>query len=180
MGLRSHLVPDSKGAKICDEVETSIGEAAKELRTFSYLLYPPTLSDNGLHQAIRQYLEGYADRSGVIAKYRGNAKVDKLSVATQRSLLRIAKEVLANAHRHASASQVVLDLRCIAGRLHITATDNGRRLDIYQLDEHALSQQELGVRGIEALARQLGGEVRTKTRPSGTRVHISVPLRWGG
>ena len=101
-------------------------QALKELRTFSYLMHPPALHAGGLRSTIRQYIDGYASRSGLAVKLRSSPKVDKLPFRVQRSLFRIVQEALANVHRHASASQVSVDLRRIAGHLHLIVSDNGR------------------------------------------------------
>ena len=126
MSLRSKAGSGSDEAELWDEVEASMEEALKELRTFSYLMHPPTLHADGLRSTIRQYIDGYANRSGLTVKLRSSPKVDKLPFRMQRSLLRIVQEALANVHRHAHASQVSVDLRRIAGRLHLIVTDNGR------------------------------------------------------
>ena len=93
-------------------------EAMKELRTFSYLVHPPVLAADGLRSTIRQYVNGYANRSGLSVKFRSSPKVDKLPFRTQQALLRIVQEALANVHRHASASHVSIDL-LIAEQLHL-------------------------------------------------------------
>ena len=129
MSLRSKAGPGSEEAELWDEVEASMQEALKELRTFSYLMHPPTLHADGLRSTIRQYIDGYANRSGLTVEFRSSPKVDKLPFQMQRSLLRIVQEALANVHRHASASRVFVDMRQIAGRLHLTITDNGRGLE---------------------------------------------------
>jgi PAS domain-containing protein len=125
MSLRSKAVSGSEEAELWDEVEASMQEALKELRTFSYLMHPPTLHADGLRSTIRQYIDGYANRSGLVVKLRASPKVDKLPFRLQRSLLRIVQEALANVHRHASASHVAVDLRRIAGRLHLIVADDG-------------------------------------------------------
>jgi PAS domain S-box-containing protein len=173
-GLRSTLPLQKALAKRWDALESSIAEAAKELRTFSYLLNPPILRDQGLQSAINQYIDGYASRSGLAVKLRYNPEADRLSFRSQRSVLRIVQEALANVHRHASASQVRVDSRCIAGRLHLTITDNGRELA--QLGQRETLRPGLGLRSIEARVRQLAGKVRIQAGPHGTRVHASVPL----
>jgi len=149
----------------------------KELRTFSYLMHPPTLRADGLRSASRQYIDGYANRSGLTVKFRSSAKVDKLPFRMQRSLLRIVQEALANVHRHASASQVSVDLRRIAGRLHLTITDDGRGVgDMSEHEGRAAFQPGVAIRGIRARVREFGGDVKIRTGPRGTKIHALVPL----
>jgi PAS domain S-box-containing protein len=177
MSLRSKGGSDTEDVALWDEVEASMQEALKELRTFSYLMQPPTLHADGLRSTIRQYIDGYANRSGLTVKFRSSPKVDKLPFGMQRSLLRIVQEALANVYRQASASRVSVDMRQIAGRLHLTITDNGR-------DQEGTSEQEgdtpfqpgVGIFGIRARVRQFGGDLKVQTGPHGTRIYAVVPV----
>jgi signal transduction histidine kinase len=40
-------------------------DAVKEVRTISYLLYPPMLEELGLKSAVSWYLDGFTKRSGI-------------------------------------------------------------------------------------------------------------------
>jgi PAS domain S-box-containing protein len=111
MSLRYKGGSATEDVALWDEVEASMQEALKELRTFSYLMHPPTLHADGLRSTIRQYIDGYANRSGLTVKFRSSPKVDKLPFGMQRSLLRNVQEALANVYRHASASRVSVDMR---------------------------------------------------------------------
>ncbi len=176
MSLRSKAGSGSDEVELWDEVEASMEEALKELRTFSYLMHPPTLHADGLRSTIRQYIDGYANRSGLAVKLRLSPKVDKLPFRLQRSLLRIVQEALANVHRHASASHVAVDLRRIAGRLHLIVTDDGRGVGGMSEQEGPPFRPGVGIRGIRARVRQFGGEVRIRMASRGTTVHAVVPV----
>jgi signal transduction histidine kinase len=47
------------------ECSQLVGQAMAEVRTLSYLLYPPLLDDVGLPSAASEYIEGFAKRSGM-------------------------------------------------------------------------------------------------------------------
>ena len=126
MSLRAKAGLGSDETKLWNEVEVSMAEALKELRTFTYLMHPLGLDADGLCSTLRRYIDGYANRSGLRVKLRSSQKVDKLSLDMQRALFRIVQEALANVHRHACASHVSVDLRWVADRLHVMVTDNGR------------------------------------------------------
>jgi PAS domain S-box-containing protein len=177
MSLRSKAGSGSHEVGLWDEVEASMQEAMKELRTFSYLMHPPALHADGLRSTIRQYVNGYADRSGISVKFKSSPKVDKVPFRMQRALLRIVQEALANVHRHASASHVAIDLRRIAGRLYLTITDNGRGAKGKSEDgRHEPFRPGVGIRGIRARVRQFGGDLKIQTGPRGTRIHAVVSL----
>jgi PAS domain S-box-containing protein len=169
MSLRSKAGSGCDEVGLWDAVETSMQEAMKELRTFSYLVHPPVLAADGLRSTIRQYVKGYADRSGLSVKFRSSPKVDKLPFRTQQALLRIVQEALANVHRHASASHVSIDL-LIAEQLHLVITDDGRGVG------GAPFRPGVGIRGIRARVRQLGGDLSIRMGSGGTRIHAVVPV----
>jgi PAS domain S-box-containing protein len=170
MSLRAKAGLGSDEMKLWNEVEVSMAEALKELRTFSYLMHPLGLDADGLCSTIRRYIDGYANRSGLRVKLRSSQKVDKLSLDMQRALFRIIQEALGNVHRHACASHVSVDLRWVAGRLHVSVTDNGRGAEGKQ--EEPAFRPGVGLYGIRARARQFGGDLKIQTGPHGTRIHV--------
>jgi signal transduction histidine kinase len=169
MNLRAKISLGSDEADCWNEVETFMAEALKELRTFCYLMHPLGLDTNGLCSTLRRYIDGYADRSKLSATLRSNPKVDALPLHTQRSLFRIVQEALANVYRHACASHVCVDLRWIADRVHVIVTDNGRGAE--GSEEASSFRPGVGIYGIRARARQLGGDLKIRTGSHGTRIH---------
>ena len=61
-----NLSPDSR--KQLQQCTTMLEECIREVRTISYLLYPPMLEEKGLKSAINWYLEGKRQRSGKTVK----------------------------------------------------------------------------------------------------------------
>jgi PAS domain S-box-containing protein len=176
MNLRSKVAVGSDAARLCDEVEASMQETLKELRTFSYLMHPPALHADGLHSTIRQYLAGYAERSGLSVKLRSTPMVDKLPFQMQRSLFRVAQEAVANVQRHASASHVSVDLRWINDRLHLIVTDDGHGVRAISEQEGSPPREGLGISGIKARAHQFGGDFKMRTGPHGTTIHVATSV----
>jgi PAS domain S-box-containing protein len=169
MNLRSKVGLGNDELKLWDEVETSMAKALMELRTFSYLMYPLNLDADGLRTTVSRYIDGYARRSGLVVKFRSSEIVDTLPFHMQRSLFRIIQEALANVHRHARASRVSVDLRWIAGRLHVIIADNGRGGNN---QDGPPFRSGVGIFGMRARARQFGGDLRIRNAPHGTRVHV--------
>jgi signal transduction histidine kinase len=151
------------------ETQNSLREAMRELRVFSYLMHPPFLESHGVCKAIRQFVTGFADRSGLRVKLALNGKVDQLPFEMQRTLLRIAQEALANVHRHATASRVTLSLRWMAGCVHLVIVDDGR-------SGRASSGPGRGIRGMVARTHQYGGDLRVRSGVTGTTVHAVLPI----
>ena len=106
MNLRSVTALQREQQPLWNDVEASLQEAMKELRTFSYLMHPPVLRARRLCSSLEQYVDGFASRSDLDIKLRANPQIDKLPSPMRRSLFRIVQEALANVYRHASASKV--------------------------------------------------------------------------
>ena len=151
-----------------------MGQTFNELRTFSYLMHPLALHTDGLRSTIRKFLDGYGDRAGLTVRLRSSPIVDTLPFQMQRSLFRITQEAVTNVQRHASASHVSVDLRWIAGWLHLVVADNGHGLN--GMSENSTLRRGLGISGIRARARQFGGEFRLRSGPRGTTIHVAMPV----
>jgi len=178
MNLRSRAGRGLDAQELWDEVEGSINEALKELRTISYLMHPPVLQAAGLDATIRQYIDGYADRSQLAVKFRSNPKAEKLPFRIQQVLFRIVQEALANVHRHAAATHVSVDLRWIKDRLHLTIMDDGRGVSgASRHGEAAAVRAGVGLRSIRARVRQLDGDIKIRSGPLGTSIHAAIPVK---
>jgi signal transduction histidine kinase len=163
-----------KGQKAWNGVEESLAEAMNELRTFSYLMHPPTLRRQGLHHSLQQYIDGFADRTRIACTFRTNN--DKLPQRVQRAVFRIVQEALANVYRHASASKASIELRRVGAHLQLIVTDNGRGIDTRR-EPHKPRRPGIGIRGIRLRLNQLGGRLRiSRPQTGGTRIHAVLPL----
>ena len=176
MSLKSKAVGGREVVELLDEVETSMSEALKELRTLSYLMYPPVLQGHGLRETIRQYIDGYARRSQLEVRFKSNPKADRLPFREQQLLYRIVQEALANIHHHAAASYVSVDLRWISNQLHLIIGDNGSGIGCRaQYGESELFRTGVGIRAIRARVHQLGGDLKIRTGSLGTKIHVAMP-----
>lgn len=179
MTLRDRIGAEAEPLPLLQDIERSLDEASKELRTLTYLLHPPSLERDGLRGALGSYVEGYARRSGLQVTLRANCAVDALPFTLQRTILRIIQESLANVHRHASASSVSIHVRCLMQQLHLVVTDNGKGVQGTASADGAASPTPrlgVGIPGIRARLKQFGGELQIWSRPSGTRLHAVIPL----
>lgn len=158
-----------------DQMKTSLQEAMKEIRTFSYLMHPPALRSAGLNSTIKDYVAGFSNRTNIDVRARLNPTLDGLPFEMQRTFLRIAQEALANVHRHAGASHVNLDFRCVADRVHLIVKDDGRGNT--PPNERAKFGSGCGVSGMTARAHQFGGVLRMRTGSRGTTLHVVVPAQ---
>ena len=172
MSLRNRVGGDAENGKLLEEIEGSLDEATKELRTFTYLLHPPQLEKDGLRSALRRYVDGFARRTGLETRLRIDAKAEELPFSVQRALLRVVQEALANVHRHASASKVSITVKCVADRVHLVVADDGKGANGMAKREPCESfRAGVGIPGMTARLRRAGGDLEIESRHRGTRLH---------
>jgi signal transduction histidine kinase len=82
----------------------------------------------------------------------------------------ICSEALANAAKHASATNVVIDVAARAGALSVLVADDGRG--------GAVVAGGSGLRGLADRVEALGGDLRINSPPGGgTLIAARLPLR---
>ena len=179
MALRGASNPAEKTVPLFADIQGSLIAAMNELRTFTYLLYPQEISRDGLLETLGRYIAGFSRRTGLQVKLRITENLEDLSPTIQHSLMRIVQESLANVHRHASASRVTIKLLRSANRVHLLIADNGVGLKHSPTmgdEENSALPLGVGIPGMAARARQLGGKLDVRSKPTGTLVHAVLPL----
>jgi signal transduction histidine kinase len=153
------------------ETRQLVDEAVRNVRELSQLLRPVILDDLGLDAALRSLTEGFMHRTGIDVLYTSNFE-GRLQDETETHLFRIAQEALTNVARHSRATKVDMALRAEAERIHLSIRDNGRGF--------AAAAEEtggLGMIGMRARARNMGGELRVESpKTGGVNVEVWVPL----
>jgi PAS domain S-box-containing protein len=178
MSVQHRLRADTATHELCSQVERSLEQATKELRTYAYLLNPPQLASDGLKESVRIYVDGFARRTALDIKMRISPQVDQLPLSNQRVLLRVVQEALANVHRHASASRVSIVIKCVADAVHVMVRDNGKGMDSpYNGHSFDVRQAGVGIPGMTARLRRLGGDLRIWSGMQGTTLHGIIPAR---
>ncbi len=124
--LRARCKIDAETQRSVEQIEQTLGEARKEIRTLSYLLNPPYLHRDGLRTTLMRFVDGFARRTGFAATALIPQKVDGFVPEVQLALLRIVQEALSNVHRHASASRVTVRIKIRRTMVLFGIFDNGK------------------------------------------------------
>jgi len=160
----------------------------REIRTIAYLMHPPLLKELGLASALRWYVRGFAERSGIRVKLEMPSKLGKVPDDVALALYRVVQEGLANVHRHSGSPRAVVHLARSAGALRLSIKDSGRRIapgDVRrsQGDRTLEAVTGVGLPGMRERVRQLGGELelRSGSAPHGARkgtaLTVVLPLK---
>jgi signal transduction histidine kinase len=175
--MRLEIGTSEAAGEIRQEIETSLDEALKEIRVFTYLLHPPGLHSDGLGPTLRRFVEGFARRAGLEVSFHASPVLGILTDDLQRSVLRVVQEGLSNAHRHASARRVAVNAKLIRGTLFVRVEDDGRGMP-EGINHAGVEDARLGVGipGMRARLRQFGGDLTIRSRPGRTTLIAAVPL----
>ncbi len=166
--------PAQKALRECQE----LGEQCiRELRTFSYLLHPPVLDDLGLCSALRWYVEGFAQRSGIEVALDIAPDLGRLPRELELVLFRIIQESLTNIHRHSGSRTAFIRIVRHAGEVFMQVRDQGRGI-VGGLGPNGTGTARVGVgiAGMRERVRLAGGHLRIRSHPGGTDVEVLVPL----
>ncbi len=166
------LVPRASAALA--DAALAIGEAQKEIRLLSFLLHPPNLERDGLAVGLRAFINGFSRRSGLRCTLRVRGLVDGLDMEMERGLFRVAQEALINVHRHADASGATVSLVRNRQSLTLVVRDDGHGAR-GSLDLHS-DRLGVGIPGMRARLRQLGGCLEIIDSPVGLTVKAVAPL----
>jgi PAS domain S-box-containing protein len=161
------------------ECSQLIEEAIKEVRTISYLLYPPMLEELGLKSAIPWYLDGFTKRSGIKTTFEVSPGFDRIPGDLELALFRVLQESLTNVHRHSGSPRATVRLltenRCVL----LQVIDEGSSTQSKNWEDRAkdwMGALGVGLRGMNERVRQLGGSLELSSVQGGTTVTATVPI----
>ena len=163
--------------ELVDEAYRSLREATAEIRTFTYLLHASHLEEEGINEMLRRYVPGFERRTGIATALRTTERADELPGELQHALLRITQESLGNVQQHAGATRATVDLRCVAGTVHLVVCDNGKGIgpeEGERLGERL--RLGLGIPGMTVRVRPTCGRNCGDCRGGGAAIHVAVPL----
>ena len=155
-----------------------LDEAFGELRTLIYDLQPPDLAVDGLVGALRKHLDLVGRTSELTVSLAVSGALPSLPAETERQLLRIVQEALANVVRHASASKVTVTVGARNGKGHVVVldiTNDGVGFDPSSMG--GVRSRRLGLTSMSDRAHAVGGKLTIRSAPGeGTTIHAEVPV----
>jgi PAS domain S-box-containing protein len=153
-------------------------DSIREVRTVSYLLYPPMLEEMGLKSAIPWYLDGFSTRSGIKTTFEVQTEFGRLPRESELALFRVLQEGLTNVHRHSGSPNAHVRLLVKDGMAILAIEDGGKGIRPDLLAEFChewMGGLGIGVRGMNERMRQLGGRLELASDEGGTTVTAMVP-----
>ncbi|MGW6539392.1 sensor histidine kinase [Streptomyces sp. NPDC055051] len=150
----------------------SLGEARRSVQNLS----PVALEHDTLPDALEKTVAGWAERTGITARFTATGTAHPLHDEVAATLLRIAQEALANAERHSGAGRAGVTLSYMGDEVVLDIRDDGRGFDPAAPLSRG-SHGGFGLDGMRARAARLAGAVEVESAAGeGTAISVRVPL----
>lgn len=152
-----------------------VSQLGEEMRSVADTLYPGTLGEFGLLNAIQALARRTKRQTGVATEVDGARFGASITAEAASALYRAADEALRNVAQHAGAKHTRIMLHSDDDRAVLEIEDDGRGMDMRARDP---LQAGLGLFSARAVLALAGGDLQISSAPSlGTRVVARVPLR---
>ena len=148
------------------------------MRRQSFELRPPLLEAQGLMAAVRDLAEETALEAGFAVELRG--EVGRLPFGAEDIAFRTVGEALANARKHASATQVVIELGMSDHELVGEGRDDGRGFDVARALDRRAMRLHMGLDSMRARLQLTGGQLDIDSAPDrGASIRFRIPIGRG-
>ncbi|HUZ19421.1 MAG TPA: PAS domain S-box protein [Acidimicrobiales bacterium] len=165
-------VEDPAQMSLVEAMRRSTAASIEQLRALLFELHPPALQLGGLLESLREYLRRYEGIGGPKVRVEGHLDSDA-SPEEAMVLFRVAREALANVHKHAAASDVSVLVTEADGGVEVVVTDDGVGFDT---GGENLAPGHVGLASARERAERVGGRVEVESSPgNGTRVRAWIP-----
>jgi signal transduction histidine kinase len=160
-----------------EELRQLVRAALAEMRMLLLEMRPATLANVPLRDLLKQLAEAAGGRSRIPVAVTIDGECDALPRSAHDAIYRIAQEALNNVARHSGASRADVSLRCHAGGVELTVTDDG-----VGFDPDAVRGEHLGLDIMRERAQEIGAiwKIESKKGDTGTGSGSGtlVSVRW--
>lgn len=152
--------------KILNQLDSSVSE----LRRVSRNLMPESLLNFGLEIALKDLCEFYI-KDGLYIDFQPINIQKDLPLNLQVNIYRIVQELLANAVKHSSANNILVQCSQNGNEFYITVEDNGKGFT----EDEMKKVKSLGLKNLQNRVNFLKGKIEIQTAQNqGTSVNIEI------
>jgi len=159
-----------------EEIQETVQQLHREIRTTSYLLHPPLLDESGLYSAISWYLQGLLERSGLEVRLEISEEFGRLPRDMELVIFRLVQECLTNIHRHSESKTASIRMARDSNQITLNIRDQGNGMSPARLAEIKSGRSGVGIGGMRERLRQFDGTMNIESDSSGTQVFATIPI----
>jgi signal transduction histidine kinase len=159
-----------------EQIQETVQQLHREIRTTSYLLHPPLLDENGLYSAVSWYVQGLLERSGLEVHLDISKDFGRLSREMELVIFRLVQECLTNIHRHSASKAASIRISRESNQIILEIRDQGKGMSRERLAEIQSGRSGVGISGMRERLRQFEGTLKIESDSSGTLVFVTIPV----
>jgi two-component system sensor histidine kinase DegS len=150
----------------------------KGVRTATFNLMPPELSDHGIVSSIAKLTQELSKLTGKeILFYNKTDFNQRLDSLIEINIYRLTQEAINNAIKYAESSHIIVQLSHSNTLLSIIIDDNGKGFDKHAVDKKRNSESGMGLLFMKERIQYINGRVFINSIPGeGTRITFNIPL----
>lgn len=151
-------------------------QSLQEIRSFSYLIHPPMLEELGLIAALRIFIEGFSQRSGMYVRLDAPDSCPKLGTRLETTVFRVVQEALTNARRHSGSSTADVRLKVNPAELRLRVENETTGDLLWDRPEVQPAKLGVGMRSMHERVQYLGGHLSFHIGKNRTVLEAVLPL----
>jgi PAS domain S-box-containing protein len=159
------------------DAQDLIQDLIREIRTTSYLLHPPMLDESGLASALRWYLDGLRERSGLSIEMHIPDEFERLAPEIELAIFRLVQECLTNIHRHSGSKTAVIRVGRDSDKIFAEVQDHGKGISQERLAQIQSQGVGVGIRGMRERVHQSHGELIVDSSALGTKIRATFSVQ---
>ncbi|WP_418262377.1 ATP-binding protein [Flavobacterium faecale] len=150
----------------------------KGVRTATFNLMPPELSDHGIVSSIAKLTQELSKLTGKNILFYNKSNFDqRLDSLIEINLYRLTQEAINNAIKYAESSHIIVQLSHSNNLLSITIDDNGKGFDLSTVDQKKTSESGMGLLFMKERIQYINGRVFFNSIVGeGTRITFNIPI----
>lgn len=181
LDVAAHGTADDRMRGVLRQQRQLLAGLQTEARGFLWDLRDPVHVEGSLRESIAAQVRLLEPSSSVPLAFAHHGPSPDVAPAIQHQLVRIVREAVINAIRHARARHIEVGLRLEQphggpGGVCLTVEDDGEGFDV---ETRSAVEGHYGLRGMRERARRIGAELTVESGPGrGTRIVVMLPGRF--
>ena len=169
----AHRAADAGTRAFLEEQHALLARLRADTHDFLWDLRDPTRNQGALLESAAAQVAYLRTLTDVPIEFAGDSELPRVGPAVQFHVLRMMREAVTNAVRHAESGRITVRLGRAAGGVVLEVADDGRGFDVPSREAVV---GHFGIRGMQERARRIGAEITIDSRPgAGTRLTVTVP-----
>ena len=173
-----NLEDKEKSAQKIEYLKKLSLDIIKGVRTATFNLMPPELSDHGIVPSITKLTLELTKLTGKNIQFYNKSEFDqRLDSLIEINIYRLTQEAINNAIKYADSSHIIVQLSHSNKILSITVDDNGKGFDLATVEKKRNSESGMGLLFMKERVRYINGRVFINSIPGeGTRITFNIPI----